>query len=148
MSTTAVDGLAAAVRGAVVVRGDDRYDEARALYNAMIDRKPAAIAYCVDEADVAAAIGFARERGLRIAVRCGGHNGAGLGSVDDGLVIDLSGMNRVTVDPAAKLVRVQGGAKLAQVDQATHQHGLAVPGGIISTTGIGGLTLGGGIGHL
>jgi FAD/FMN-containing dehydrogenase len=148
MSTTAVDGLAAAIRGPVVARGDDRYDEARALYNAMIDRKPVAIAYCADEGDVAATIGFARERGLRLAVRCGGHNGAGLGSVDDGIVIDLSTMNRVTVDPAAKLVRVQGGAKLGEVDQATHQHGLAVPAGIISTTGVGGLTLGGGIGHL
>src|SRR5437868_12371378 len=148
MSTTAVDGLAAAIRGAVVVRGDDRYDEARALYNAMIDRKPAAIAYCVDEADVAAAIGFARDRGLRLAVRGGGHNGGGLGSVDDGLVIDLSGMAEITLDPAASMVRVQGGAKLKDVDAATHAHGLAVPVGIIGTTGVGGLTLGGGTGHL
>ena len=114
----------------------------------MIDKHPAAIAYCVDEADVVAAIGFARERGLRIAVRCGGHNGAGLGSVDDGLIIDLSSMNDVTVDPAARTVRAQGGALLQDVDRATHEHGFAVPAGIISTTGVGGLTLGGGVGHL
>jgi FAD/FMN-containing dehydrogenase len=114
----------------------------------MIDKRPAAIAYCVDEADVAAAIGFARERGLRLAVRGGGHNGAGLGSVDDGLVADLSAMNEVAVDVPAGMVRVQGGARLADVDRVTHEHGLAVPGGIVSTTGMGGLTLGGGMGHL
>src|SRR5205814_2209208 len=120
-------------------------DEVRALYNGMIDKHPAAIAYCVDEADVVGAVGFAREREVRLAVRCGGHNGAGLGSVDDGLVLDLSEMNNVTVDPAAKMVRVQGGALLQDVDRATHEHGFAVPAGIISTTGIGGLTLGGGV---
>ncbi len=148
MATTAVEGLAGAVRGKVVEQGAAGYDDARALYNAMIDKHPAGIVYCVDEQDVAAAIGFARERGLRIAVRCGGHNGGGLGSVDDGLVIDLSEMHEVTVDPGARTVRVQGGTKLGQVDAATHEHGLAVPAGIISTTGAGGLTLGGGVGHL
>jgi FAD/FMN-containing dehydrogenase len=148
MSVSAVDGLTAAVKGRVVARGDEGYDDARALYNAMIDKRPAAVAYCVDESDVAAAIRFARERSLPIAVRCGGHNGGGLGSVDDGLVIDLSPMNTVTVDPAAQMARVQGGARLGDVDRATHEHGLAVPAGIISTTGVGGLTLGGGIGHL
>jgi FAD/FMN-containing dehydrogenase len=148
MTSTAVEGLATAVRGRVVERGAPAYDEARALYNAMIDKHPAGIAYCVDEEDVAAAIAFARERGLRIAVRGGGHNGGGLGSVDDGLVIDLSTMNDVTVDPAAQMVRVQGGALLGQVDAAAHEHGWAVPAGVISTTGVGGLTLGGGIGHL
>src|SRR5207248_6733195 len=91
---------------------------------------------------------YAREQDLRVAVRCGGHNGGGLGSVDDGLVIDLSPMHEVTVEPAAKMVRVQGGATLGMVDAATHEHGLAVPAGIISTTGVGGLTLGGGTGHL
>src|SRR5213080_2494830 len=148
MAVSAVEGLAGAVQGRVVARGDADYDESRALFNAMIDKHPAAIAYCIDEQDVAAAIRFARERGLRIAVRCGGHNGGGLGSVDDGLVIDLSEMHGVTVDPAAKTAHAQGGAKLGQVDTATHEHGLAVPAGIISTTGVGGLTLGGGVGHL
>jgi FAD/FMN-containing dehydrogenase len=148
MSVSAVDGLADAVKGRVVERGDSGYDEARALYNAMIDKRPAAIAYCVDDQDVAAAIGFARERGLRIAVRSGGHNGAGLASVDDGLVIDLSAMNEISVDPAAKLARVQGGALLKDLVGVTHEHGLTVPVGIIGTTGVGGLTLGGGVGHL
>ncbi|MBV9798502.1 MAG: FAD-binding oxidoreductase [Solirubrobacterales bacterium] len=124
------------------------YDGARALYNAMIDKRPAAIVRCADAADVIATLGYAREHDLRVAVRGGGHNGAGLGSVDDGLVIDLSPMHGVIVDPADKVVRVQGGATLAAVDHATHAFGLAVPGGIISTTGIGGLTLGGGLGHI
>jgi FAD/FMN-containing dehydrogenase len=148
MSNTAVGGLTEAVKGRVVNRGDAGYDEARALYNAMIDKQPAAIAYCVDDSDVAAAIGFARSRGLPLAVRCGGHNGAGSASVDDGVVIDLSPMNAIGVDPSSRRVHVQGGATLGQVDAATHEHGLAVPAGIISTTGIGGLTLGGGVGHL
>jgi FAD/FMN-containing dehydrogenase len=148
MATSALEGLTATVKGRVVERGDSGYDEARALFNRMIDKYPAAIAYCVDEADVAAAVGFARERGLKLAVRGGGHNGAGLGSVDDGLVIDLSSMNDVTVDSSARMVRVQGGATFGEVDRATYEHGLAVPAGIISTTGVGGLTLGGGIGHL
>jgi FAD/FMN-containing dehydrogenase len=142
------EGLTAAVKGRVVERGDAGYDEARALYNAMIDKHPAAIAYCVDEADVSAAIGFARQHDLRIAVRSGGHNGGGLGSVDDGLVIDLSQMNAVTVDVAARLARVGGGTLLKDMIEATHQHGLTVPVGIIGTTGVGGLTLGGGVGHL
>ncbi|HEY2543469.1 MAG TPA: FAD-binding oxidoreductase [Gaiellaceae bacterium] len=148
MATSAVAGLTSAIRGRVVERGEDGYDDARVLFNAMIDKRPAAIAYCVDEQDVAAAIGFGRERGLRIAVRGGGHNGGGLGSVDDGLVIDLSAMSEIAVDTAAKMVRVQGGALLKNVDAATHAHGLAVPVGIIGTTGVGGLTLGGGTGHL
>src|SRR5881396_347259 len=143
-----VEGLASAVRGRVVEAGAPDYDDARALYNGMIDKRPAAIAYCVDEADVAAAVRYGVEQGLRIAVRCGGHNGAGLGSVDDGLVIDLSAMDDVTVDPTARTVGVQGGALLGDVDRATHEHGFAVPAGIISTTGVGGLTLGGGVGHL
>ena len=148
MGTVAVEGLAAAVKGRVVEAGDAAYEESRALYNAMIDKKPAAIVYCLDEADVTAAVKLANERGLSIAVRGGGHNGAGLGSVDDGLVIDLSEMHEVTVDPAAKTIRVEGGATLGQVDTKAHHFGLAVPGGIISTTGVGGLTLGGGVGHL
>jgi len=143
-----VEGLASAVEGRVVQAGDSDYDESRALYNAMIDKRPAAIAYCVDEGDVAAAVRYAKEHGLRIAIRGGGHNGAGLGSVDDGLVIDLSEMNDVSVDAPARMARVGGGALLKDVLSATHEHGLTVPVGIIGTTGVGGLTLGGGVGHL
>src|SRR5262249_3797407 len=124
------------------------YDESRALYNAMIDKRPAAIAYCVDERDVAAAVRYAKEHGLRIAIRGGGHNGAGLGSVDDGLVLDLSQMNDVSVDAPVRMARVGGGALLKDVLSATNEHGLTVPVGIIGTTGVGGLTLGGGVGHL
>jgi FAD/FMN-containing dehydrogenase len=145
---TALGALAAALHGDLIRPDDSRYDEARAVYNAMIDRRPAAIARCTDTNDVAAAIESARAEGLTIAIRCGGHNGAGLGTVEGGLVIDLSPMDDVMVDAAAKMVRVQGGATLGKVDTATHEAGLAVPGGIISTTGIGGLTLGGGLGHL
>jgi FAD/FMN-containing dehydrogenase len=143
-----VEGLASAVKGRVVERGAADYDEARALYNAMIDKRPAAIAYCVDDADVSAAVRFANERGLRIAIRSGGHNGGGLGSVDDGLVIDLSPMNDVVVEEQAKLARVGGGTLLKDLVETTHQYGLTVPVGIIGTTGVGGLTLGGGVGHL
>jgi FAD/FMN-containing dehydrogenase len=143
-----VEGLASAVKGRVVEPADADYDSSRALYNAMIDKRPAAIAYCVDEADVAAALQYGKEHGLTIAVRGGGHNGGGLGSVDDGLVIDLSQMSTVEVDPASKMVRVGGGAVLKDVLEATHQHGLTIPVGIIGTTGVGGLTLGGGVGHL
>ena len=148
MASSAVDGLSGVVRGRVVEQGSPGYDEARALYNAMIDKHPAGVVYCLDERDVAAAIGFARERGLRLAIRSGGHNGGGLGSVDEGLVLDLSPMNTVSVDAEASTVQVQGGAKLGEVDAATAVHGLVVPAGVISTTGIGGLTLGGGVGHL
>jgi FAD/FMN-containing dehydrogenase len=143
-----VEGLAAAVRGRVVDRSSSDYGEARALYNAMIDKHPTAIAYCVDESDVAAAVRYANEHGLGITLPSGGHNGGGLGSVDDGLVLDLSQMNAITVDAAAQVARVQGGALLKDVLAATHQHGLTIPVGIIGTTGVGGLTLGGGIGHL
>jgi FAD/FMN-containing dehydrogenase len=142
-----VEGLASTVKGRVVQPSDGDYDESRALYNAMIDKRPAAIAYCSDEADVAAALRYGVEHGLRIAVRGGGHNGGGLGSVDDGLVIDLSQMNAVDVEPSSKMARVGGGAMLKDVLEATHEHGLTVPVGIIGTTGVGGLTLGGGMGH-
>ena len=140
--------LAGVVEGKIVAKDDAGYEESRALFNAMIDKRPAAIAYCVSERDVAAAIEYARREGLRIAIRCGGHNGGGLGSVDDGIVIDLSAMKGITVDSAARTVRVQGGVLASELDAATHEHGLAVPVGIIGTTGLGGLTLGGGTGHL
>ena len=134
--------------GQLIGPEDGSYDEARAVYNAMIDKRPALIARCATPADVASAIGFAQRHGLLIAVRGGGHNGAGLGTCDDGLVIDLSPMKRVQVDAQARTVRVGGGCTWADVDSATGEHGLATPSGIISTTGVGGLTLGGGLGHL
>jgi len=140
--------LATAVRGTLTAPGDADYDERRALHNAMIDRRPALIARCTDAADVIAAVGHARREGMPLAIRGGGHNGAGLGSVDDGLVIDLSGMRGVIIDPVSKVARVLGGSLLGDVDHATHPFGLALPSGIISTTGVGGITLGGGIGHL
>src|ERR1700741_3857645 len=143
-----VEGLAPTLKGKVVGPADAEYDASRALYNGMIDKRPAAIAYCTDEADVVAALRYGVEHGLRIAVRGGGHNGGGLGSVDDGLVIDLSQMNGITVDPGASMARVGGGALLKDVLEATNEHGLTVPVGIIGTTGVGGLTLGGGVGHL
>ncbi|MEV6104351.1 FAD-dependent oxidoreductase [Streptomyces sp. NPDC051940] len=127
---------------------DSGYDEARAIYNAMTERRPAVVASCADDGDVAKAIAFARRHGLPLAVRSGGHHGAGLGSVDDGLVVDLSPMKAIEVDAAARTVRVEGGCVWGEVDRATHAHGLATPSGIISTTGVGGLTLGGGLGHL
>jgi FAD/FMN-containing dehydrogenase len=142
-----VEGLASAVKGRVVEAGAPDYDDSRALFNAMIDKRPAAIAYCVDTEDVAAAVRYGTEHGLRIAVRGGGHNGAGLASVDDGLVIDLSQMKQIEVEGDSKVARVQGGALLKALLEETHRHGLTVPVGIIGTTGVGGLTLGGGVGH-
>jgi FAD/FMN-containing dehydrogenase len=135
-------------RGAVIERGDALYDEARALYNGMIDKRPLLIARCVDVADVTLALRLAREQRLLLAIRGGGHNGPGLGSCDDGLVIDLSAMKGVRVDPERKTVRVEAGCTTGDVDHATHAFGLAVPFGIMSTTGVAGLTLGGGMGYL
>jgi hypothetical protein len=140
--------LGADFEGELVGLGDPSYDEVRALFNAMIDKRPAVIARCGSAEDVARVIAFARSHDLPLAVRGGGHNGGGLGSVDDGVVADLSPLHSVSVDAGARTVRVGGGATWAEVDAATHEHGLAVPCGVISTTGVGGLTLGGGIGHL
>jgi FAD/FMN-containing dehydrogenase len=148
LTTDDVQTLADGLHGELTRPDDSNYDEARALYNAMIDKRPALIAHCADTADVVTAVNFGRERGLDIAIRCGGHNGPGLGSVDDGLVIDLSGLKTISVDPDAKTAVIGGGCLVGDVDAATHEHGLATPGGIISTTGAGGLMLGGGIGHL
>lgn len=145
---SAVEDFRTGLRGDVIQPTDEAYEEARAVYNAMIDRRPALIARCADVADVIACVNFARENGLTLAVRGGGHNGAGLGTCDGGLVIDLSRMKGIRVDPVSRTVRVEGGATWGDVDHATHAFGLATPSGIISTTGVGGLTLGGGLGHL
>jgi FAD/FMN-containing dehydrogenase len=143
MATAALD-----VRGGLIRPGDAGYEEARRVHNGMIDRRPALIARCGDAADVIAAVNYAREDGMLLAVRGGGHNGPGFGTCDGGLVIDLSPMQGVRVDPHAATVRVGGGCTWGDVDHATHAFGMATPGGIISTTGVGGLTLGGGVGHL
>jgi hypothetical protein len=140
--------LAPALRGRLITPVDEEYDQARAVYNAMIDRRPAAIVRCRDSADVVACVRFARAHGVTIAVRGGGHNAAGLGVWDDALVIDLSQMRGTTVDPAAGTVRVDGGATWQDVDHATVGFGMATPSGFLASTGVGGLTLGGGIGYL
>ena len=143
-----LQALTSSLRGQLLRDGDDGYEQARGLHNAMIDRHPALIARCRDAGDVIAAIRFAHREGLQLAVRAGGHSGAGLGSVDGGLVVDLSEMNGVRVDPEARLATVQGGALIGDLDHAAGAFGLATPAGIISTTGVGGLTLGGGHGYL
>lgn len=140
--------LRSAISGEVVVPTDPRYEEARQVWNAMIDAHPEAIVRVSDGADIAAAIAFARANGLELAIRGGGHNVAGKGTVHAGLVLDLGAMCGVAVDPRSGTVRVQGGATLADVDAATAAHGLAVPIGVVSGTGIAGLTLGGGVGWL
>jgi FAD/FMN-containing dehydrogenase len=134
--------------GTVVVGGDPGYDEARRVFNAEFDRHPAVVARCASAADVAAAVRYARAEGLEIAVRAGAHSVSGQSSVEDGLVVDLSGMREVTVDPDARRIRVQGGALLTDMNTATQAHGLAVPAGIVGHTGVAGLTLGGGMGWL
>ena len=141
-------GLQRELRGQLIRPGDPEYDSARALYNGMIDKRPRLIARCTDVADVIAAVNFGREQGLLIAIRGGGHNGPGLGSCNDGLMIDLSMMKSVRVDHAVRTVRVDPGCTSGDVDHATHAFGLAVPFGIVSTTGVSGLTLGGGTGYL
>ncbi len=140
--------LRAALHGEVVEATDPTYDEARKVWNAAIDRRPLAVAMCVDDADVQTAVRFAATHGVEIAVRCGAHSMSGAGVIDDGLVIDLSRMNDVSVDPEARRAKVGGGALLGALDAATQAHGLAVPVGLISHTGVGGLTLGGGMGWL
>ena len=148
MTDSAVATFKASLRGGLIAPGDAGYDEARKVYNGMIDRRPRLIARCADVADVISAVNFGREHKLLASIRGGGHNAGGLGVCDDGLVIDLSPMRYVRVDPKKKTVLAGGGALWGDVDHATHPFGLAVPSGIISTTGVGGLTLGGGIGHL
>jgi hypothetical protein len=140
--------LKQALRGRLIQAHDEDYHTARKVYNGMIDKCPLLIAKCADVADVIATVNFARENDLLTAIRSGGHNGGGLGICDNGLVIDLSQMKGINVDPAAKTAWVEAGCTLGDVDHATHAFGLATPSGIFSTTGIGGITLGGGLGHL
>ena len=143
-----VQALRQQLRGTLLQPADAGYDAARTLFNAMIDKRPRLIAQCANVADVMICVRFARQHGLLLAVRGGGHNGGGLGSCDDGLVIDLGRLRGIRVDPAAHTVRAEGGCTWGDVDHATHAFGLATPSGVISTTGVGGLTLGGGIGYL
>src|SRR2546427_5950937 len=148
LEKTDIETLKASLRGELFQPDDEGYNAARKVYNAMIDKHPALIVRCADVADVIAAVNFGRENGLLVSIRSGGHNAGGLGICDDGFGIDLSLMRYTHVDPEAGTIRVGGGCTWGDVDHATHAFGLAVPSGIISTTGVGGLTLGGGIGHL
>jgi len=148
MRTLAIDELRAQVRGDVISSEDEGYEDARRVYNAMIDRRPAVVVQAANAGDVVAAVDFARENGLDLAVRGGGHSVPGFGTCDDGMVIDLSGMRGVRVDPATSTARAEGGATWGDFNAATYPFGLATTGGIISTTGVAGLTLGGGIGYL
>jgi FAD/FMN-containing dehydrogenase len=144
----AIEQFAKGFHGPVIQPGDPAYDQARKIWNASIDKHPGLIARCSGTADVVHAVKFARAHDLLVAVRGGGHNVGGRALCDDGIVIDLSAMRGVFVDPQARTARVQGGATLGDVDRETHVHGLAVPAGVISRTGIAGLTLGGGVGWL
>lgn len=148
MGTMSIEQLRAAMTGAVLVAGDDGYDDARRVWNADIDRRPAVIARCTCAADVTAAVGFAVETGLEVAVRGGGHSISGKSVVDDGLMVDLSLLNAIGVDPEARRARAGGGALLGDLLAVAQEHGLALPVGAISHTGVGGLTLGGGMGWL
>ncbi|HEY9167946.1 MAG TPA: FAD-binding oxidoreductase [Lutibacter sp.] len=143
-----LEEFASKLRGRIVIPTDADYDKTRKVYNGMIDKHPGMFVMCVDVADVIASVNFGRENNLLVAVRGGGHNGGGLGICDDGLVIDLSGIKFIHVDISNNTVRVGGGNLWGEVDHATHPFGLAIPAGIISTTGVGGLALGGGVGHL
>ncbi|OYV93524.1 MAG: oxidoreductase, partial [Acidobacteria bacterium 21-70-11] len=144
----AVSTFRARLRGRLIRPHEPGYDEARKVWNGMIDRRPALIARCAGVADVIAAVDLAREQELPIAIRGGSHNVTGNAVCDGGVVVDLSAMKGIRVDPEKRTARAEGGCTWGDLDHATHAFGLAAPGGIISTTGIAGLTLGGGIGHL
>ncbi|HUI44320.1 MAG TPA: FAD-binding oxidoreductase [Terriglobia bacterium] len=148
MPTQSIDQLRGSLRGELIQPTDAAYDSARKVYNGMIDKRPNFVARCADVADIMSAVLFGRENELLTAIRGGGHNGAGLGTCEGGLVIDLSPMKGVRVDPVARTVRVGAGCVWGEVDHATHAFGMAAPCGFISTTGVAGLTLGGGIGYL
>jgi len=143
-----IGGFKAGLRGALLRSGDEGYDEARTIWNGMIDKRPALIVRCTGAADVIDAVKFARTHNLLVAIRGGGHNVAGTAACDDGVMIDLSLMKAVRVDPPTRTARVQGGATWGDVDRETQVFGLVVPGGVVSTTGVAGLTLGGGMGWL
>lgn len=146
LDDNSIQQLKATLRGRIIEPTDKDYDDARKVYNGMIDKRPRLIARCVDVADVIASVNFARDNTLLLAIRSGGHNAGGLGIADDALVIDLAQIKYTRVDPAARTVTVGGGCTWGDVDHATHAFGMATPSGILSTTGVGGLTLGGGIG--
>ena len=148
INQTKLEGLKETIRGQIIQPGDNSYDETREVYNGMIDKKPSLIVQCADVADIMASVNFGRDSGLLISVRGGGHSGPGFGVCDDGLVIDLSSINYTKVDPEERTVRVGGGTTWGDVDHATHAFGFATPSGVVSTTGVGGLTLGGGLGYL
>jgi FAD/FMN-containing dehydrogenase len=141
-----VDGPRDGFSGELLRPGQPGYDEARRVFNGMFDRRPAGIARCANAADVAAAVSYARNQGLPTAVRGGGHSVAGLSTVDDGIVIDLVGLKLITVDPQTRTARAGGGVLWSAYDAATQAHGLHTPGGRVTTTGLGGFTLGGGYG--
>ena len=148
LDAEAVAGLSERMRGPMLTQDAPGYDEARSIWNGLIDRRPALIAQCSGAADVVDAVNFAREQGLLLSIKAGGHNVAGNAVNDGGIVLDLSQMRGVHVDPDARTVRVQGGATWGDCDRETQLFGLAVPGGVVSTTGVAGLTLHGGVGHL
>ena len=148
MDTQTIQALQGSVTGPIVTPGDPGYDEARKVYNYMIDRHPAAVVSCRTADDVAAVVRQAAQTGTELAVRGGAHSVPGFGTADDALVVDLSGLSSVTVDPSSRTARVGGGATWGAFNDATGAFGLATTGGLISTTGVGGLTLGGGIGYL
>ena len=148
MPTPTLEELRARVHGQTIAAGDPAYDAARAVYNGMIDRRPRVIVRCTDVADVMVAVEFAREHGINLSVRGGSHSVPGFGTNDDGMVIDLAPMDGIRVDPQTRTVRAEGGCTWGGFNHATYAFGLATTGGIIASTGIAGLTLGGGIGYL
>src|SRR5688572_12287146 len=148
LSATTIDAFRAQLHGEALTPTDPSYDEARRVWNAMIDKRPALIARCADADDIAAAVRFAREQDLAISIRGGGHNVAGLAVSDGGLMIDCAPMKGITIDPQARTARAEPGVLWGEFDTATQEHGLATVGGVVSTTGIAGLTLGGGQGWL
>src|ERR1044071_9518933 len=148
MGEYTIEDLRERTRGAVIASGDPAYDEARKVYNAMIDKHPRVVVRCENAGDVMATVAYATANELELAVRGGSHSVPGFGTVDDGVVCDLGATRAVRVDPVTRTARALGGATWGDFNAATHAFGLATTGGIISTTGVGGLTLGGGIGYL